>query len=462
MKLPIRARLVILHVSLLAVILASLFTFLVVRLRSDLVAGLDDSLAVRAAQISLGLQGSKEGEFRDVSSASLRGLPLGESAAQLLDVRGDVLEASGEAAATRALVGADVVRRAFAGERIRITVPVGPEHEPFRVLVVRVDRSSRRDAVVVGTSLEGIDQSVHRLEILLLVAGPAALLVAGAGGWVLARRALLPVARMTNKAAAIGADRPQERIDVPATSDEVQQLAVTLNGMLDRLHHAVDEQRRFLDDASHELRTPLAAMRAEIDVALRSTDLSAEARETLESSREEAERMTRLVDRLLTLARLDELALSPVREPVELREIAERVRASLQRIAEPRGVSIDVDGRRTRILGDPAQLEEALSNLVDNAVKHSRRGQSVRISVWSEGGRTGFTVIDRGTGIPAEALDRLFERFYRVDPSRSRDEGGSGLGLGICRAVAEAHGGSVTVRSEPGRGSEFTVSLPER
>src|SRR5436309_9330917 len=166
-------------------ILAALFAFLVVRLRSDLVAGIDDSLSSRAAQIALGLRGSGEGEFRDVSSAALQGLPRGESAAQLLAAGGRVLESTGDEVASRPLVAAAELRRVMAGGPVRGTVTTRPEGEPFRVLAVGVRRRGRPQAIVVATALDEVDRSVRRLELLLLVAGPAALLASGwaRGSW---------------------------------------------------------------------------------------------------------------------------------------------------------------------------------------------------------------------------------------------------------------------------------------
>jgi heavy metal sensor kinase len=459
-SLPLRTRLVVLHVSLLALILGALFAFLVVRLRTDLVQGLDGSLATRAAQIALGLRGGGEGEFRDVSGTSLRGLPRGESAAQLIGPAGAVLETSGDpdAAGTR-LIGAPDLRRVLDGSSVQTSIVLGPDREQFRVLAAPIVRPSGTEAIVVASSMESVNSSVRRLEALLIVAGPAALLAAGAGGWWLARRALRPVARMTDEAAEIGMHRLDERIDVPETSDEVARLAETLNAMLDRLEQGVEERRRFTADASHELRSPLAVMAAEIDVALRSPDLQPEAREVLTSAREEVDRMSATVEDLLTLARIDEGRLDLVRAPVDLRSLADSVAGKFATVAERRGIRLESGGDEVVVPGDRERLEQVVSNLVDNAMKFSGPGSAVRLQTWRDGGEAGLVVADGGPGIPPDQLPRVFDRFYRVDPARSRNGGGSGLGLAICREIVEAHGGRLRATSTLGAGSTFTISL---
>ncbi len=460
MSLPIKARLTAWYVALLASILAALGTFLFIRLKGDLVVGIDRSLDSRAAQISLGYQGGGEGEFQDVNDASLAGLPIGESAAQILSARGGVLETSGDAAGKRPMIDPSTLARVIAGQRIRQTIALGPDGEPFRVLALPAPRQSGREALVVVSSLEDIDRSVHRLLVLLLIAGPAALAAAGAGGWWLARRALLPVARMTEEADRIGVDRLDERVAVPTTSDELERLARTLNSMLERIERGVEDKRRFVANASHDLRTPLAVMRSELDVSLRSHRLAPEARRVLESATEEVERMSRIVQNLLTLARIDEGKMHLLLAPVELREQLASVVADLQPLAQTKGIRVEVEGGVASVMADRDRLNQAVTNVVENAVKYTDRGGEVRVSVWRKGDEAGLTVRDTGPGIPGDMLPRIFDRFVRVDAARSHDAGGSGLGLAICREIVEAHGGAVRVESEPGRGSRFTLSLP--
>ncbi len=460
MSLPIRARLTIWYVALLAVILAGIGTFVVVRLRADLIGGVDQGLDARAAQISLGFQSGGEGEFQDVSDASLAGLHQSESAAQLLGTDGTVLESTGDPIAERTLLTAEDLARVFRGERVRQTLVTGADGESFRILAVRLPPREGGDVIVVATSLEEVDASVHRLLTLLLVAGPAALAAAGAGGWLLARTALAPVASMTREASEIGMARLDDRIDVPRTTDELSRLASTLNAMLDRLQRGVDEKRRFVADASHDLRTPLAVMRAELDVSLRASDLTPGAKETLMSTGEEVERMSRIVDNLLTLARIDEGGLELLRVSVDLRALVDGVVASMASLAAERGLEVRIDGQAGEVRADGMRVEQVVTNLLSNALRYADPSSGVGIAVWRKGTEAGVTVRDHGPGVATEILPRIFERFVKADAPRSGTGGGSGLGLAICREIVEAHGGRVWVDSTLGSGSEFSFALP--
>ena len=469
MNLPIRVRLTAWYVGLLALILAALGGFLVVRLRADLVRGVDQGLDSRAAQISLGLQNGAgagsgtgsgcEGEFQDISDASLIGLPQGESGAQLLGPSGAVIETSGDTVAQHPLLSPSEAARISAGHSIRASITTGPDHEPFRILAVNLRSSSCRAVMVVATSLDDVRSSVRRLLILLLVAGPAALAAAGIGGWWLARRALRPVSAMTREAEELSVGRLDERIEVPHTADELQRLASTLNDLFDRLQGVLEEKRRFVADASHELRTPLAAMRAELDVSLRSERLDPAAREILESADEEVVRMHRIVENLLTLARIDEGELPLLRETVDLRDSATNAVASLDALVEAKQVRVELRGEGIEVNADRARLEQVLVNLVHNAVKFSPALGLVSISFRRDGPVAVCTVIDEGPGIESVLIPRVFDRFVRGDPARSGD-GGSGLGLAICREIVTAHGGKIWVDSRPGRGAAFSFELP--
>jgi two-component system, OmpR family, sensor kinase len=460
--LPIRARLIAWTMALVALIVAALGTFLALRLRSDLVSGVDEGLDTRAAQIALGLRSGCEGEFRDVSDASLVGLPRGEAGAQLLGADGSVLESSGDPVSRQRIVTGAALVEAFRGHTVRETLTAAPEAEEFRVLAVRLPARGCDGIVVVATALDEVNHSVDRLIALLAVAGPVMVAIAGAGGWLLARRALAPVAHMTREAEGVAIDRLDERIDVPRTADELQRLAVTLNTMLDRLQRGVQEKRRFVADASHELRTPLAVMRSELDVSLREQGASADSRQVMSSLREEVERMSTIVENLLTLARIDEGELRLLHTPLDLSHVARAAVDALAPLAEMRSVGIRVDGQRAPAVADEARLGQVVTNLVANAVRYSRPGGEVRVSTWLRQEDAGCMVSDQGPGIPAEVVPSIFDRFVRADVTRSSASGGSGLGLAICREIVEAHGGHISVRSSVGRGSSFSFTVPRR
>jgi two-component system, OmpR family, sensor kinase len=456
-RIPIRLRITIWSVALLAIVMASLGTFVVIRLRADLTDGVDSTLATRASQIALGLSGPGEGEFQDVSDAALQQLPGSESAAQLLDPSGTVLERSGDVAASTPMIGAEDLAAARRGEPVHRTITLGSDAEPFRVLALRLPSSPGR-IVVAATSLDTVDASVGRLTTLLLLAGPGLLLVAGVGGWWLASAALAPVSRITQTAGEIGIEHLDERVDVPATSDEIHDLAVTMNGMLERLQRGVAEQRRFVADASHELRTPLAVMRSELEVNLRERGLPVDARATLESVQEEIESMGAMVEDLLTLARADEGQLLLAPEPTDLHVSAARVREALAIAAATSSVEVRLEGNAAPVLADRRRIEQVLRNLMANGITYAGRGGHVVVSTWTEAGSALCSVRDDGRGIPAAARAHVFDRFFRVDPSRAH--GGAGLGLAICREIVVAHGGEIQVASEEGNGSTFTFALP--
>jgi signal transduction histidine kinase len=265
---------------------------------------------------------------------------------------------------------------------------------------------------------------------------------------------------MTREAADIGMARLDDRIEVPRSADELNRLATTLNAMLDRLQRGVDEKRRFVADASHDLRTPLAVMRSELDVSLRSGDLPPVAKEVLTSTREEVERMSGIVENLFTLARIDEGGLELLEEPLELRSLVDEVVASMGSLAAEEGIGVEVDGEAGTVPADRLRLEQVLSNLLSNALRHTGVGGAVRVSVWRTDAEAGVTVRDDGPGVPTEILPRIFERFVRAGAPRTGRDGGSGLGLAICREIVESHGGRIWVDSKLGKGSAFSFALP--
>jgi signal transduction histidine kinase len=265
---------------------------------------------------------------------------------------------------------------------------------------------------------------------------------------------------MTREAAAIDAGRLDERIEVPGAADELRVLASTLNTMLERVQAGVDEKRRFVADASHELRTPLAVMRSEIDVGLRSSATSGDAAEILESAREEVERMSRIVEDLFALARMDEEGVALTLEPVVLAEVVASAVDELRFLADANDVTLTVDGSGPQISADRGRLGQVVTNLLGNAIRHSPRGGPVSVSCWETSAEVGLTVRDAGPGIPASMLTRIFDRFVRADGSRSSDAGGGGLGLAICKQLVEAHGGRIWAESREGEGSSFSFALP--
>ena len=354
-------------------------------------------------------------------------------------------------------------RASSATERYYCRFGLNPEY---------VQALTRSGLVISGTDQDGeprimelpghrfLQESVDRLRLLLLIAVPAALALAGGGGWLLTGKALWPVASMTRQAGAIGTDDLHERVSVPPAHDELALLAETLNTMLDRIERGVTEQRRFLADASHELRTPLAILRAELEVGLRDAHRSNGSAEVLESSIEEVDRMSGIVEGLLTLARADEGRLELLREPVDLGEVAAAVVAKLRPIAEAKRIALTLEGEGPEVVADRARIVQVVTNLLDNAITYTGPGGTIQVRVWQTSDEAGLSVRDSGLGIARTALPRVFDRFFRADMGRSRTGGGSGLGLAICKELAEAHVGRIEAESELGVGSRFAVMLP--
>ena len=457
MSLPIRARLTVWYAAVLAVVVVALGAYLVVRLRSDLRAAVDRDVRQGVATIADAYAVHGTDEFLEVAETAL---PSGGSAAQVLDADGRVLLTYGDTVSAQQMVPTAVRAGALAGRPALVTVPLGASAQRFRAMAVPVRRLGRPQVVVAAESLAGVERSVHRVIVLLLFAGPAALAATALGGWWLARKALLPVERMISQAEDIGIDRLDERIVVPRAQDEIGHLALTLNAMLDRLEVGVDEKHRLIADASHELRTPLAVMRAELDVTLRGGELTPDARAVLESMREEVGRMGRTVDNMLTLAEVDEGRLGLLPQRVGMRDAIDAAVRPLRALADAKHLQLDVGGAACQTQADPQRLHQAISSFIENAIKYAHPDGHVRVTSWCSDEEVGVTVADDGPGIPAEACEHIFDRFYRVDVARGRDNGGSGLGLAICREIAGAHGGRVSVVSEEGAGSTFTLALP--
>jgi two-component system OmpR family sensor kinase len=448
-RLPVRLRLTLAFAVAMAVVLCALGGLLYLRVAQALQGEVETRLRVRAAtlsalvnngnQLSAGLSPASEREF-----------------AQLLRPDGSLVEASNPRFTVPLISAAEAAQARKAAFDIAHRDAPRAGEESARLAVLPVGRAGKPLVLVVGASLETAEDALDQLFTQLFVVGPAALLVASLAGYLLAAAALRPVEVMRRRASEISHDRTGQRLPLPPANDEIRRLGETLNAMLARLEAALARERRFVADASHELRTPLTLLRTELDLALRRPRSVEELRAALRSAAEEAERLSRLADDLLVLARVDEGVLPLQRSTLSSAELLRSVAGRFAARAETVGRTITVDAAGDpALVGDRLRLEQALGNLVDNALRHG--AGDVRLGAQQHDGQVVLQVSDEGSGLPAEFLPHAFDRFTRAEAARS--SAGTGLGLAIVAAIVQAHGGVVSARGGPHGGLVVSLTL---
>ena len=332
------------------------------------------------------------------------------------------------------------------------------------ILVAAYDSAASdgtRYRVEVGTSAAPSEALLRRVLAILAVGLPVAVGAAVAGGFVLVRRALVPVARIAHKAQEISEHNLSERLPVERSGDELERLSVSLNHMIGRLEAAMTGSKQFVADASHELRTPLTVMRGELEGLAQDPGSQLETRETVGSVLEEVDRLTEIVEGLFSLSRLDSGEAPAEWVRFDLAQLAADTADQMSLLALDKGVSLScVSQGRVPVAGDQARLKQVVVNLLDNAIKYTPGGGRVELAVHADSAQALLEVKDTGIGIPADALAHIFQRFYRVDEARSREPGGAGLGLSIVQSICSAHGAAVEVLSAPAQGTSFRVRLP--
>lgn len=317
-----------------------------------------------------------------------------------------------------------------------------------------------RTQILVGRSIAEEQAYLHTLAWRLVLIGAGVLLAGLAGGWWLSRWAVRPIEVMSATAASISASNLSQRIDVGGADTELGKLGVILNAMFERLEAAFDQQVRFTADASHELRTPLAVILSNAELALSRPRGAEEYRALMEVCLRAGQRMKKLVEDLLLLARADAGRLELKRQRLDLKHIAQDSTTLLTTLALEKKVQLTVGGESVQVLGDGDQLGRVVLNLVTNGILYNRPGGEVVVTTSTQGSDAILSVVDTGVGMPESETPRVFERFFRVDKARSRDSGGSGLGLAICKSIVEAHGGSIALSSKLNQGTAVGVRLP--
>ena len=445
---------------LLALALAAFGAFVYFDMAQTLSTSIDDSLRMSASQAiaAINLENGQINFSDSIPESGSAARELGERGLtiRILDLQGHVIQSFGAYSALP--VDPATLAAAIRQEPTFLTVTAPLEQDRVRFYTAPILESGHLVGVVqIGQSLSLLQETLERLLATLLVGVPSLALFAAVAGYFLAARALAPIDQITRTARRISAEDLSARLSLPPTDDEVGRLAATFDGMLARLDDSFQRERQFTSDAAHELRTPLAAMQTILSVVRAQRRTSEDYEQALEDLSEEALRLRSLVEALLRLAR-GESQSPALRETLDLSCLLPDVADSLRPLAEAKGLSLTCSvPKGLTVSADVDSLIRLFVNLIDNAVKYTERG-SVSISGRANGAAVSVIVADTGIGIPAEHLPRIFDRFYRVDASRSTP--GAGLGLTIAQEIARAHGGAVEVDSAAGKGSTFTVNLP--
>jgi two-component system, OmpR family, sensor kinase len=451
-RLPIRLRLTLAFAAALAIVLAATGLFVYLRLGAALDRTIDQGLRGRADDVAALVRAAGPG-LREAGRNRL--VEQEENVAQVLDPDGIILDSTPGVGGHRLLTEPQLARAAQA--TIMVDRPLVPgADDPLRLLATPVHAQGGPVVVVVGASVEEQMEALEGLLTQLLLSGPIALLLASLLGYSLAATALRPVESMRREAEAVSAAEPGRRLPLPPADDEIARLGTTLNTMLGRLESALARERRFVSDASHELRTPLAALRTELELALRRKRPPEEIEAALHSATEETERLCRLAEDLLVLARADDGSLPVRREWLPAAELLTAVQERYGHQAADAGRSLQIQADdQLELHVDRLRAEQALGNLVENALRHGRG--RILLLARRRDGRVELHVRDEGSGFPPDFIERAFDRFSRSDSARQGP--GVGLGLAIVDLIARAHGGSAHAANHDG-GADAWLEIP--
>ena len=465
----LRARLTVFYVSALAVALLAVGGLIYALLAQALYSRIDDNLHALLQITANSLRNDLE-EGQDVADAARSTAAELSSREQMLaiyDPAGNLLAEEGRD--SDLIVTLPDLPTIPADDAVLVTaIEQRDGDDRHRLAIRRIELPAFKVhyIVVAGSSLERTDDELEELRHILLYVVPIALALAAVGGWFLAHRGLSPVAAMAERAQRIGAEDLSARLPVMNPGDELGRLAEIFNALLGRLESSLTQQRQFMADASHELRTPVTTTRTAANIALQRPHRDEQDyRESLEIIEQQTTRLSRIVDDMFTLARAD-AGNYPVRhDAMYLDELADEVVRAARIVAGGRRVRIELATvSPAPFAGDEELIRRLIGNLVDNAVRHTEDGTTVRVEITRQDSTFTIVVSDQGPGIPAESQRHIFERFYRADSARTRSEGhgGAGLGLALVRWIAEVHEGRVELTRASSAGSTFTVVLPDR
>lgn len=450
-RLPLRLRLALVFAAATAVVLSGAGWFVYHSVASDLSRALDQQLRSRAQDLSALV--AHGGSLR-TSRGGL--VESGESFAELIAGDGRVLDAT-KPIGTQPLISSTQFRRALRTPLFTNRSSSPELDEPARLLAVPVQRNDHSLVLVVGATRENRAETLRSLLTAFFIGGPLALILTSVGGYAVAAAALRPIEAMRRRAEEISSSSLDERLPVPPVADEIARLGETLNEMLARIEDGVARERNFVTDASHELRTPLALLKTELELALRQQRSAAELEQALSSAAAETDRLGRIANDLLLLARSENGRLPLQLEAVDLTDVLETVRGRFAPQADASGRAISVKTSAARVVtADRLRLDQALGNMVDNSVRYG--DGLITLAAARRAGSLELHVEDEGPGFPPSFLERAFERFSRGDDARSTS--GSGLGLAIVAAVASAHGGTAHAANRSLGGADVWMVLP--
>jgi heavy metal sensor kinase len=423
---------------------------------------LDEALSVEANTEASMLQDEfteENGDIRRAASQSIADLRPGASIVGVL--AGEHLLASSAPIAPEQLQS--ITANAISKPGVDAAFPVAAaKGVGARVSLRTVEVGGKPYVVLAMQSMDEVGADLAVLRRVFLLSFPMILLAAGLGGYWVARRSLAPLGWMAEQSRRISESNLHSRLEIGTAADELASLAASFNELLSRLELSFGTIRRFVADASHELRTPLSIIRGEADVALSQDRSPAEYRAALTTIQDESRRLSRLVDDLLNLARADAGRVKLQIEDFYLNDVISECCRSAQKLAAVRQITVECKCPEgdAPFRGDEELLRRLVMNLLDNAVRYTPAGGKVTARLEASGAQLRFQVSDTGVGIAPEVAPLVFDRFYRADMARSREDGGFGLGLSIVKWIAESHNGAVELASAPGAGSTFTVTLP--
>jgi heavy metal sensor kinase len=463
----VRGRLTLFWVSVLTAALVVVGGLIYVLLARALYARIDDNLraVLQIATTSLTNDLAEGQDYADAARSTSAELSSRQQMLAIYDAEGRLLAEAGRDDDLE--ITLPDVRTVPAEDVLLLTVTEAEDDDDRHRLAmrhVRVGPADARYLVVVGSSLEPTDEELESLREVLAYIIPIALLMAGAGGWFLARQSLAPVATMAERARKIGVEDLSARLPVANPRDELGRLGATFNDLLNRLEASLTQQRQFMADASHELRTPVATSRTAAAVALQQPQRDEqEYREALAIIEQQTTRLSRIVDDMFTLARADTGSYPVRRMLMYLDEVVDEVVRGARVLAETKDVTIELAMvESASFSGDEELVRRLVGNLLDNAIRHAPARTAVHVRLTQQADEYELSVTDAGEGIPTDMQPHIFERFIRGDAARTSAAGGAGLGLALARWIARAHGGDVTLVRSSQDGTTIAAVLPSR